>query len=316
MKKTIGIVIPTYGRPEKILRTLNTLFRSEVGDIPLPIPVVVVDDGSYPPVESALKSIKVPDTFTLEYIYQTNAGPGAARNTGFKALQTDIVLFLDDDIELLPHTLYRHYTFHTRAARVPSVFYGDCPPATGHTGQLLEALPMTPSPQTHVASGHLSAPREVFPGEEAPYDATLGTPVAEEYELAFRLHKRGVPIYMDPAATGIHLVPPATLQYLARREYRHGMALGELLLKKPEVLTLPPLRKTLRRHHPYMPQISMAWLLKAISVQTRFYRLFLRVYAPFDRPIQGGHLSPLAKLITGAALMDGIKAGIHKFKLL
>lgn len=314
MKKTIGIVIPTYGRPEKILRTLNALFRSAVGDIPLPVPVVVVDDGSHPPVESALKSLEVPDTFTLEYIYQTNAGPGAARNTGFAALKTDIVLFLDDDIELSPQALYRHYAFHTQMARVPSVFYGNCPHAAEYKGQFSDVLPINPSSQIHVASGHLSVPREVFSGEELPYNGTLYTPVAEEYELAFRLYQRKVPIYMDSATVGIHLVPPTTLQYLAHREYRHGIALGELLIKKPEVLELSPLPKTLRRHHPYTPQVSIAWLIKVIFAKTRFYKFFLRVYAPFDKPIGQEHLSLLAKIITGAALMDGIRAGIHKFK--
>lgn len=49
--------------------------------------MIIVDDASVPPIADA--------TVTLE----TNRGPAAARNTGLELVETDLVAFIDDDVE-------------------------------------------------------------------------------------------------------------------------------------------------------------------------------------------------------------------------
>lgn len=318
MSLTLGVVIPTCGRPEKVVRTLQTLFKSDVKEIPQPIPVVVVDDGSQPPIESILfERVEVPPAFTLRYIYQENAGPGAARNAGFKAVETDIILFLDDDIDLLPDALYRHYSFHASEGRLPCVLYGAYPSHEDYehyrSGTTPSSTPASLIPTSAIASGHISMLRAVFKNEDLPYSSHLKTPVAEEYEMAYRLQSRAIPIFLDPTIVGLHNIPLPTLSYLTAREYRHGMALGELLVKAPHVLSLSSPLQILKRHHPYRPRLSLSWLFKAFLAHTQLYRLFLRLYVPFERPMRNERLSLLARLITGAAIMHGIKNGIAQF---
>lgn len=54
--------------------------------------VVLVDDGSRDDTEEKIKAFP-----QIRYIRQENAGPAAARNTGWKAATGDIVCFLDSD---------------------------------------------------------------------------------------------------------------------------------------------------------------------------------------------------------------------------
>lgn len=311
MTKSLGVVIPTYGRSEKIKQTLRALFQSDTGEIPLPIPVVVVDDGSTPPLESAIHDIEAPPAFSLRYIYQSNAGPGAARNTGYRNLEVDIVLFLDDDISLLPDSLLKHYRFHTYTAAQPCIYYGICP-------SIHEKVASTTThfvPQLHIASGHLSMPKTLFPDGEPPYACNLKTPVAEEYELAYRLHLRQIPIYMDAQNIGIHYTPPLTLSYYIQREYRHGLALAELIHKKPNVLTMPPLPQLLKKHHPYRFRLSATWIIKSILAHTGLYNILGRIVEYFT-PQPVSTESIWTKVFTGAAIMRGLKDGLSTSKQL
>ncbi|MCX7651338.1 MAG: glycosyltransferase [Bacteroidia bacterium] len=309
MTKSIGITIPTYGRPEKVKQTLQALFQSHTAGIPLPIPVVIVDDGSTPPIEPILREIEIPPAFSLKYIYQPNSGPGAARNTGYQALETDIVLFLDDDVMLLPDSLLRHYEFHLRTADQPCLYYGVCP-------SIHEKMPEAPGSivvQEHIASGHLSVPKTLFSEKESPYASNLKTPVAEEYELAYRLHQRHVKIYMDTQNKAIHHIPPPTIDYFIRREYRHGIALAELMYKAPETLNMPPLPILINRHHPYRFRLDAAWLIKSILAHTGLYRWFGQLLGYFtDKQVSPDSI--WAKAVIGAAIIRGIKDGLSTFK--
>lgn len=330
MKETFGIVIPTYGRPDNLKCTLQVLFQCETGEIPLPIPVVIVDDGSNPPIEPLLKAVEIPTTFSLTYLYQSNAGPAAARNAGYKALDTDIVLFLDDDVLLASDSLVKHYTFHTTLFKGRcAVYYGEYPPldtpvifqvsasddssVKEKSNFHLSFQGLAITLQEHIASGHLSIRKSLFPPDELPYANNLKTPVAEEYELAYRLYKRKVPIYKDSSNRGVHNIPPPTLGYFIHREYRHGMALAELMQKAPEVLELSPLPSLTRRHHPYRPILEIAWILKAIIAHTGLYKLIIWLSRRFFQHTFSSD-SGWGRLLTGAALMRGIRDGLIKFK--
>lgn len=97
---SIDVVIPTF-RPEPRLLAASVL--SALAH-PLVHRVVVVDDGSAPPLQ--LDSFAPPsaaDRITL--LRQRNAGPGAARNRGLEACSADWTFFLDDDDEAIARGL-------------------------------------------------------------------------------------------------------------------------------------------------------------------------------------------------------------------
>lgn len=88
MKPRVSVVIPCKDRPEQLLRALASVRAQTV----LPDEVIVVDDGSEPPL--ALDSV---GTIPLKLIRQINQGPAAARNRGIREASGDWIALLDSD---------------------------------------------------------------------------------------------------------------------------------------------------------------------------------------------------------------------------
>jgi glycosyltransferase involved in cell wall biosynthesis len=90
-EKLVSVVIPTYnsGRyvREALLSAINqTYSKTEI---------VVVDDGSVDDTREAL--LPLVHEGAIQYIYQANKGPGAARNRGISVAIGEFVAFLDAD---------------------------------------------------------------------------------------------------------------------------------------------------------------------------------------------------------------------------
>ena len=88
-----SIIVPTYNRPRQIVLCLQSLSR-----INYPHPrfeVIVVDDGSRPPVQTHISPFF--DKMNLTVLTQENAGPSMARNVGAKSAKGDFLAFTDDD---------------------------------------------------------------------------------------------------------------------------------------------------------------------------------------------------------------------------
>jgi GT2 family glycosyltransferase len=92
----ISIVIPTYGRPQRLETCLRSLTRLVYP--PDRYEVIVVDDGSPTPMETITTAFG--SELPLRLIRQDNAGPAKARNTGAAAAQGDYLAFTDDDCQV------------------------------------------------------------------------------------------------------------------------------------------------------------------------------------------------------------------------
>lgn len=90
----ISVVIPTYNRPEGLKRVLTSISAQSFKEFE----VIVVEDGSK--VGEAIVNDFSKQIPTIKYLWQENAGPAKARNTGIKATKADIVAFTDDDMKL------------------------------------------------------------------------------------------------------------------------------------------------------------------------------------------------------------------------
>lgn len=89
----LSIIIPSHNRPHMVMIAV----QSALGQTLENVEVIVVDDGSEPPLElptlPRLRLIRLP----------TNQGVATARNTGAAAARSERICFLDDDDSLLPH---------------------------------------------------------------------------------------------------------------------------------------------------------------------------------------------------------------------
>lgn len=114
----ISVVVPTYNRREIVLQSLETLF---VQDFPSSrFEIIVVVDGSSDGTAAALRTFEPACRFRV--IEQENRGLAGARNTGYRAAESDLVLFLDDDMRCDPELLTQHVRAHRRFAQ--AVIFG------------------------------------------------------------------------------------------------------------------------------------------------------------------------------------------------
>ncbi|WOI55705.1 glycosyltransferase [Palleronia sp. LCG004] len=89
---SLGVVIPSFGRPEHVRRAVRSAVRSGVDE------VVVVDDASPVPVD--LDEVRGDRVRLVRH--EENRGVCAARNTGMGHSESSHLIFLDDDDALLP----------------------------------------------------------------------------------------------------------------------------------------------------------------------------------------------------------------------
>lgn len=97
---TVGVVIPTYNRSRHLRRAIDSV----LSQTRRPDRVIVVDDASEFDLRAYLDDYR--DEVTL-ITHDQNRGGGAARNTGFKHLDTDYVAFLDSDDYWAPQKIAR-----------------------------------------------------------------------------------------------------------------------------------------------------------------------------------------------------------------
>lgn len=98
----VSVVIPTFGRPEKLRRAVSSVLAQTYKNVE----IIVVDDNN-PDSPHRVETEAVMREFCIlgNVVYlqhETNKNGSAARNTGFKASKGKYVMFLDDDDEFLP----------------------------------------------------------------------------------------------------------------------------------------------------------------------------------------------------------------------
>ncbi|WP_423146185.1 glycosyltransferase family 2 protein [Rubrolithibacter danxiaensis] len=92
----ISVVIPTYRRPDLLVRCLNALFEQNFNDSYCEI--VVISDGPDDTTEKALKKLKKPANLSFKYLSTPKKkGPAAARNLGWLEAKGSLIAFTDDD---------------------------------------------------------------------------------------------------------------------------------------------------------------------------------------------------------------------------
>ena len=87
-----SVIIPIYNRPEEIVELLDSLTLQSGKD---DIEVIIVEDGSDRTCKEEIGCYY--KELDLKYIFQENAGPGAARNRGAQEASGDYLIFFDSD---------------------------------------------------------------------------------------------------------------------------------------------------------------------------------------------------------------------------
>ena len=88
----VSVVIPCYNSARYLGETIESVLAQTYARVE----VIVVDDGSIDTTP------KIAQSYPVQYLYKTNGGISAARNTGVVHSRGKYVLFLDHDDRLLP----------------------------------------------------------------------------------------------------------------------------------------------------------------------------------------------------------------------
>src|SRR5262249_735404 len=121
LRPLLSVAIPAYNNGHLLALTLESLTRQTMPAEDFE--VVVVDDGSEPPLASGVGPFA--DRLQLTHLrHPPNRGRSVTRNRAWQAARADVVLFIDSDCCAHPTLVQRHYDFHAARELRPGVLLG------------------------------------------------------------------------------------------------------------------------------------------------------------------------------------------------
>lgn len=221
----VDALIPTLGRPEALRDVLRDLAAQTVP----PRRVIVVDQGGSP---------KPVGDWPFELLFLALPEPGVckARNAGLRAVRSEWVLLLDDDVRLQPGLV--SYLLRTAQAYGVEVVNAAVHLPVERTGS---HSPQSPRPWPVFASGASLVSSRIL-AEAGGFDERLDGGYGEDYELGIRFRLAGAGVLYAPGEPVLHLKLPAG-------GFRDRVALPwseDPVLPRPA----PPVLYSRRKHHP------------------------------------------------------------------
>jgi GT2 family glycosyltransferase len=318
----VSVIVPTADRPDAIERLLASLVPQTVG--PRAFEVVVVDDGTSPPV--AAQVARFADRLALRCLWQPRGGPAAARNRAIALSSGELLLILNDDASAPPDLIERHLAAHARSPS-PAAWLGGfdlAPDVRGPVARgLLElGVPFPfhqmrtsgPNPGRFFWTCNLSVPRrEVLAA--GGFDEGFRYPVCEDVDLGLALQKRGVFVHWLPDSACLHH-HSLTARWFWRRQVMLGICIVTLWRKHRDPQLIPWLHS--KRCQGNEPLFVQALEHLAVRDGPQMKQLASEIDDRIERGAGAGPLPPLAPLlqrIDHSALRLGLLSGMKGWSL-
>lgn len=247
----LSVVIPAYNQAPLLRRTLETLLRQDLATSQYE--VIVVDDGSTDETAEVVRERAAREPRVRLLRQETNRGRSAARNAGVQAAGGDIILFTDSDILVRPDFLARHLETH-RQSRRPVLCRG--PVVDIPDGRLPEHPAFVPPSPAYLTTANASLPR----GEllaAGLFDENFRAYGWEDFDLGFRLQRRGLPRVYRREAIAYHILPASGEENFAealRKEEERARTALYLYQKHPGWQTRVLIQDTLLHRLLYFVQ--------------------------------------------------------------
>lgn len=237
---TVDVVVPVRDRVEALDRCLAAIRSSGAARI------VVVDDGSL----DAAAHAAVAGRHDADVVRrERSGGPAAARTAGFAATTSELLAFVDSDVEVSPawlDELVGHFEDERVGLVAPRVRH-----ASGERSSVLDRYEHVASPLdlgeraaaivpgtrvSYVPAAALVVRREAF-DEVGGFDPELT--VGEDVDMVWRLVRTGWRCRYEPGVTVDH-AGRSTVAGLLRRRFDYGRSAAALDERHPG--ELPPVR--------------------------------------------------------------------------
>lgn len=267
----VTVVIPVRDRPAELARCLAAVRRSRAAA------VVVVDDGSIVPVT-------VDDPAVRVVRRATSGGPAAARNTGLAEVTTELVAFVDSDVDVTPGWLgpvLAHLVDARVALVAPRVRSGD---PTGSAGERYEwsaspldlgaaAGPVRPDAAVAYVPAAALVGRVTALRAIGGFDESLR--VGEDVDLVWRLDGAGHSVRYEPRSVVRHASRATPAAWWRQRV---GYGRSAALLDARHRGGVPPVRASgwslavvglAAAGHPVAAVVTAAWTAVALDRRLR-----------------------------------------------
>ena len=326
LSPTISVIIPTYNRRDLLLQALDSLRQQT---FPMDrLLVVVVDDGSTDDTQ-AIASLEFP--FTLNYLQQKNQGATAARNYGATISQSEILVFIDDDITISPQTL--EVLAETCCQRTKVLAMGTINKRSSANASVYTPVVLTMAAHSLIAHDDVEFPfidcntellackrRDFFDiGMFQDPTGGHGWPNWDDVDFGYRAHQKGFRILGTSKAIAEHWDHSISNRTTAcQRFYRAGRSAVLLFRRHPELQTRIPM---------LYDKTPLAWgqdspllVARKLARQLVSSPPVLGSMAKFASILEQHYPSPavlsrLYYLLHGANLFQGYREGLREFKL-
>jgi glycosyltransferase involved in cell wall biosynthesis len=221
----LSVIVPAYGRPDALRALLESLGSQTLDRARFE--VIVVDDGSDPPLADAIPpELRAHTT----WLVQPNAGPAGARNLALSHARGRVLHLVNSDGILAPDTLERHLAAHPAGA-APHAVLGEFDWLPEQRDALIEccrrlglvfayhrARPGVPLPFEFFWTGNLSVPAAAVRAVGG-FDPGFRRAVWDDLELGYRLAQKGLPLHSDPTIRCAHDHPFPLADLLGRSRW-------------------------------------------------------------------------------------------------
>ena len=237
----ISVVIPTYQRPQSLLRQLRSLQEQTWSSVEL----LVVDNAADAELARQVAEFNQTARLPVRYVPEPRLGVVHARHTGAQAAGGEILVFTDDDLTAAPAVLqaYAHaFATHPEmaAAGGPMRLVWESPPPPWLLEYMGQAKMFPPlslldiseefrlDPHGFFFSGNMAIRREVLFQVGGFNPELVGELYFGDGEVGLyqKLWQRQMLIGYVPEALMYHYIPPPrmTVEYLCRRMANEGAA--------------------------------------------------------------------------------------------
>ena len=219
----VSIIIPTVGRKEEVMCTLESLYSVGLIEGPEAFEVIVVEqpqDNTYFFSKEEVHSLK-PKYPNLRWLRCTATNLPLARMVGLEASKGRVVLYLDDDVLVGPSFVKNHLealNATDASAVVGRIVNLDCrrdryrrPRVSRLTGRLIGTWDLPGPARGYVdtlAGGNMSVYSHVL-REAGGFDPKFNyIALREESDVGERVKRKGGKIFYEPSAFIVHLKAP------------------------------------------------------------------------------------------------------------
>lgn len=252
-----SVVIPTYNGVHKIVNALKSLEHQTYSDFE----TIVVIDGSTDATLEVLNQTSYHLT-SMNIIVQENGGRSKVRNRGVRESESEIIIFMDDDMRFTPEVVEQHLRHHQSYANSilagipiedPSRTKNDIQSYKRHLSlnwieKFDKGLNKLDEKNLFLTTANMSMSKKLFL-QLGGFDESLTD--AEDKKLGLKALELGVDLFLDKNIIGWHDDFITCRSYIMRRrEYeRAQMAanLGTPISKFKKLIYFPFAQKYLVR---------------------------------------------------------------------